>query len=466
MAQNCANFCCRSGGSNLNAGTTIGANTEEPTTAAHTYSGGSWSGPTFTVASGNPLADGVQVDQWAALNDGGAAAVYLSRVTGVTSTTITLSSTWDAPSTIPVAGTYELRIGGAWQGPNGSDTFPFSIWDRQIIGSGDGDTQVAVVNFKNDQTYSVTATLNGITWFKGQGYTSTYGDGGKATIQGPSTGASFTLCRDVYYMVDFIFDSNGDTGTAAGVIGTYSSFYRCTFRNMVANGVWFAGSSQCVECEAYSNGNSGFYSSSNGGNFYRCIARDNGGDGIHNTNASTYAVVGCVAAGNVGSGIYYRGRCGFISQNTCYENGGDGIRIQINNPGPLALESCFVAKNAGYGIAFVGVVGGRYDGFVYWNNRYGVGSEANVAGDTYAAHKNLIQYDNAALSAGTVSMEDPANGDFRKIAEALQQTGRGGYTQEEPGQSGMVGFPDIGAGQSYIAGGGMIRSGMSGGFNG
>ena len=63
-------------------------------------------------------------------------------------------------------------------------------------------------------------------------------------------------------------------------------------------------------------------------------------------------------------------------------------------------------------------------------------------------------------------MEDPANGDFRKIAEALQQTGRGGYTQEEPGQSGMVGFPDIGAGQSYIAGGGMIRSGMSGGFNG
>jgi hypothetical protein len=64
-------FCCRSGGSNLNAGTRTGNTTVPGTAADFTYAGGSWVSGTgvFTVASGNPQSDGVAVGDFVSIYD-------------------------------------------------------------------------------------------------------------------------------------------------------------------------------------------------------------------------------------------------------------------------------------------------------------------------------------------------------------------------------------------------------------
>lgn len=64
-------FCCRSGGSNLNAGTRTGNTTVPGTSANFTYASGSWVSGTgvFTVASGNPQSDGVAVGDFVSVYD-------------------------------------------------------------------------------------------------------------------------------------------------------------------------------------------------------------------------------------------------------------------------------------------------------------------------------------------------------------------------------------------------------------
>ncbi len=465
MPDGWTNFCCRAGGSNLNAGTTDGANTEEPVSAAHTYSGGSYTSPTFTVASGDPASDGVQVGQFAALNDGGATAIYLARITAVSSTTITLSTTYDSAS-IPASGTYELRVGGAWQGPNGAETFPFGTLDNNLRKEADGSTHRPFVNLKNDQTYSITTQLN---VGNIQGYGTTYGDGEKALIQGPATGASFYLCNfGSCFALDLILDRNGDSGTTGGAFAGSAGLFRVTCRNMMGPGFYMYSYNFAVECEAYNNNTYGFWdvNSSWPNSFTRCISRGNTSYGFF--LKSTQAVVSqCVAAEN-NYGFYVNSKVCFLSGCTAYNNVNDGFRFAGGSSNaPALFESNFSAANGGYGLFIGTLYGGRNDVNILMNNRYGVGAEANTLGDEggFIGH-NVIKYDNATpLPSGTVGMNDPANGDFRIVAESLQQAGRGGYTQEEPGQSGMVGFPDIGAGQSYIAGGGLIKTGFNGGFN-
>jgi len=83
-------YCDASAGSNLNGGSPIGS------PYPLTYTNGNWNSGTgvFTVASGNPSTDGVQAGDFAAVYLDGASAPtgYVGRVTGVTSTTITVST--------------------------------------------------------------------------------------------------------------------------------------------------------------------------------------------------------------------------------------------------------------------------------------------------------------------------------------------------------------------------------------
>ena len=55
MANGITEFCCRSGGSNLNAGTLLGDSTEPGTSPSFIYESGNWDSSTgeFIVASGN-----------------------------------------------------------------------------------------------------------------------------------------------------------------------------------------------------------------------------------------------------------------------------------------------------------------------------------------------------------------------------------------------------------------------------
>src|SRR5688572_29857358 len=75
-------------GSNLNSGSTAGAS------ADHTYASGNWVQGTgvFTVASGNPVSDGVAVGDIASVYaDGATTSDYIGRVSARDATTITVN---------------------------------------------------------------------------------------------------------------------------------------------------------------------------------------------------------------------------------------------------------------------------------------------------------------------------------------------------------------------------------------
>jgi hypothetical protein len=182
-------FYCQSGGSNLNAGSTTS------NTAAYTSTNGNWSTVTriFTPTDGSTPASTIAVGDWVSIyNDGSAATAFIAQVTAVAAGVngaITVSATSRAgsqPSTSATART--LKAGGAWKGPNAADGVPFNIGGLGNNVDGTSGNQVRV-NMKNSSSYAMTASIN---WQAGaacvvQGYTTSPGDGGKATVDGGVT---------------------------------------------------------------------------------------------------------------------------------------------------------------------------------------------------------------------------------------------------------------------------------------
>src|SRR3990167_1101940 len=220
-------FCCRSGGSNLNGGA-LASGAEPSTTAVYTCINSNWDGTSiFTPTDGSTPASSVTVGDFASVYlDAAAVAVYVSRVTVVAAGVngaITLSTTAKS-GTAPTVGATgrSIKVGGAWKGPNAAEGFPFNFINEACTNSSDNPVRV---NFKNDASYSITAamthTLIGPTFF--QGYTSAFGDLGKATIDGGTSGASYVLLTFSgngtarCYGLDLIFQNNGATGSANGV---------------------------------------------------------------------------------------------------------------------------------------------------------------------------------------------------------------------------------------------------------
>jgi len=113
-----ADFYMRDTGSNLNSGSTTS------TTATHTYASGNLTAPppptplTFTVASGDPVADGVDIGDWASVYpDGNTVTPFIGKVIARTRTTISIDQTNDKFGSPPTGGTGNrtLKIGGAWE---------------------------------------------------------------------------------------------------------------------------------------------------------------------------------------------------------------------------------------------------------------------------------------------------------------------------------------------------------------
>ena len=212
-------FYCQTTGSNLNAG----SGTSDA--AAFTYASGNWVAGTgvFTVASGDPLSDGVAVNDYASVYaDGATVTGFVGKITARTTTTITVSLTIKS-GTAPTdgTGTRTLKVGGAWKGPNGAEAFPFGFVAGNSMAGTTG--QVTRVNLKSGTAYSVTAgmvhtALNGPTVF--QGYTTTPGDLGKATIDGGTSGASYSIVSgtsNFIKLADLIFQNNGASGSTVGI---------------------------------------------------------------------------------------------------------------------------------------------------------------------------------------------------------------------------------------------------------
>ncbi len=454
-------FCCRSGGSNLNAGTRTGNSTVPGTSASFTYASGSWVSSTgvFTVASGNPSTDGVAVGDFASVYaDGASVTTLVGRVTAVSSTTITVSTTAKSGSTTDGTGNRTLKIGGAWAGPSGSVAFPFNfITNAAVTSAGDFPR----VNFMVG-TYSPTAAIThanaGIQF---QGFTSAYGDGGRATIDGGTSGATYTLLTvsgsDCTF-VDLLMCNNGATGSGTSILqvtGSRGWVRRCVFKNSRGSGLYLQASDCAVdESESFSNLQYGFISN-NSCNYDRCIAHDNTSDGFYNIGSnSMQSYMHCIADTNGGHGFSTAGVAQMYHGCDAYNNTSSGFNIggTSTRTWTASIENCNAVKNGAYGIAQPANRRG-----VITNCGFGSGSQANTSGAIQSGY--MEESGNITYASGVTPWVDPANGDFRITLAAAKGAGRGTFTQTASGYSGTVAYPDIGAAQHADApagGGGRI----------
>jgi hypothetical protein len=426
----------------------------------------------FTVASGDPAADGVAVGDFASVYaDGSMTTGFVGRVTARTTTTITVSLSV-VMGTPPSTGTGDrtLKIGGAWQGPTGATSWPIGT---TIAGLTNVAGNPPRVNLKNDATYSISTGLtiatNGRRRY--QGYTTSYGDGGRATIDGSTNAIVLVAISAVFVQfMDFILSNNGTSGTNAGLSISAS---RVLVQNVVAHDIRGSGltttsDTAFIECEAYAcNGSNssalGGIVGAMTGTAIRCISHDNSG-GNGNGFVNLGVMNGCIGESNAGAGVLVSAG-GNTLKNACdfYNNSGSGINISNSGAG-LQIISCNFVKNGAYGIA---VASGGVQ-LVTTNCGFGAGTQANTSGNIQSQATSLeSESGNVNYASDVTPWVDPANGDFRINLAAAKGAGRGTFTQTASSYAGTVGYPDIGAAQHQDSGGGggiPIARGMHGGM--
>jgi len=472
-------FCCRSGGSNLNAGTRTGNSTVPGTAADLTYASGSWVAATgvFTVASGDPVADGVAVGDFASVYiDGATTTGFVGRVTARTTTIITDSLTAKF-GTAPTDGalTRHLKIGGAWQGPNGTDHFPFntSIWG--CVNSSSDPTRINV----QSGTYSITSamTQNGA-YGMYMGFASSYGDGGaRPVIDGGTSGAAYVLWLingTGNHIENIEFANNGATGNASLV--TIASFIiahacGCVFRNSRGAGLscGTGGSIIVDECESYlcnaSNTASGAGIVTGDAKVINTISHDNAGSnssGFYITSNAT--VINCVADTNGAHGFNVAANTiGLVITNCdAYNNAGSGIVLSVTgNRSYIRIRNTNLVSNIAWGLLATLAAGQSQSFRLMISN---MGYHNNTSG-TKLIGAGWLLTDAGEVSLGAVPYNAPTTGDFRINLAAAKGAGRGSFTQTQSGYTGSTGYPDIGAVQAVESGGGiLIARGMHGGM--
>lgn len=439
----------------------LNSNAEPATTPVYSFTNGGWATGTpnvYTPTSGNPSLT-VTVGDWAnVFIDGATTPVYIGRVTAVSATTISISATVKVGTAPTTAGTgISINVGGAWAGPSGAVKFPFTFIAGTVTNAA-GD--VARVNFKNDQTYSITAQILHSTTGPNvyQGYTTTFGDLGKATIDGGTSGASYFLLSfngsaGMQFIADFIFQNNGATGSANGLegVGTETgAAWRVVVKNV--RGAGFNNATTLHECEAYGCNQSNSvglaaYVMIARGVVYRCIAHDNSGSnsvGFLVGNQPT-RFIKCIADTNGSHGFSSASGTAFTMDGCeAYNNGGDGLRHATSSNCLVNIESCNFVNNAGWGI---NVSSGSLQGYLF-NNGFGDNTSGAKSGTGTLVESGAVTY-----GAGVRPWVDAPNGDFRINLASAKNAGRGVFTQTQASYTGTVGYPDIGAAQHLDSGG-------------
>jgi hypothetical protein len=452
-------FCCRSGGSNLNAGTRTGNTTVPGTSADFTYLAGTLATvanvSTFTTAGANPVADGVAVGDFISCYVSGATATgFVGVVTSRTAApnTIVFSAINNKAGTVPADGTVDLKVGGAWAGPASAVTFPFSLIQNTLTNTTGNPPRI---NFKNDLTPSMTANCTNtntgpITW---QGFTTAYGDLGRTTFSFSTNVVDGITGGSLHTFVDLIATSSAASGTNNGFTlgsgATRGFAKRCSASGWRNAGFLSgsAGSCKAIECEAY--GNNTANSLSRGGfvnvDVKRCIASGNTGSNSLGFYQALNAV-GCIAVSNGSHGFHTAGAGQHTwHQNDAYANGGDGFNINAA-AAAMDVENCNSIDNTGWGIR---VVAGSIVHLA--NNRFGAAGMANGSGNVSVLAASAVEEINSDSYANDVTpWTDPANGDFRINLAAAKNVGRGVFTQTQSGKAGTVSYPDIGAAQATV----------------
>lgn len=419
-------------------------------------------GAIFANASLNP--SGFSVGDWAAVYTNTATvAAYVSKISATNATTITLT-TANAAGTDPVndtAGFTWIVVGGAWAGPNTNQnpsvTFPLGFMANTATNAYGAEPRV---NFKVG-TYSftnaVTLANNGPVRY--QGFTTTAGDGGKATFTGTGYTASYsftliTVTGNDNDFEDLIFDGNGNTGSPS--LFSISSATRthlrgCVFRNSRNRGLDVQGTyTDVVECIATSNnvGNatsSGMGNTATGTTFKRCISRGNlnaSGAGFRTSEVTT--LIDCIADFNAAEGFIMTLAGGGNKFQGCnaYKNAGAGLSLNGTGVALLSVENCNFVQNGGAGITN----GSALRHGIVANCGFGSGTATNAAGNILNLG-GAVETGTIVYAANATPWTSPDSGNYIPTT-AAKAMGRGYFTQTEYSPNTTISYPDIGAVQA------------------
>lgn len=451
-AQTYTEFYCQTTANNLNAGST----TDD--SANSSYAGGTWVAATgvFTAVSGNPTTDtGVTNGAWASVytTAGATVATCVGRITNTSATTITLDlATISGAASNPSAsgGATTCKVGGAWKGPNSTVGHPFGFIATNSVSSAN---QFPRVNFKSGVTYSVTAamahSLNGPTIF--QGYTTTPGDMGKATIDGGTSGASYILLAlsgASVVLADMILDHNGATG-GANLLNVNTSPRALVLRCVLADGrgAINLGSQTMISCEVYgNNGNAaaiGAVSIGAGGTMLNCYVHDNTSaktSGAQTSGSGWTVFANCIFANNATNGIFAVSSV-IVLNCDFYSNPGSGIEITLATPLQAYIQNCNFLKN-GFGVsnsapARIGAI---------YNCGFGAGSMANSANEVNMGA--MIDSGGFSYASGVTPWVNPDTGNYSITLRSAKSAGLSKFVETFSNFGGTVGYPDVGAAQS------------------
>jgi hypothetical protein len=349
-------------------------------------------------------------------------------------------------------------------------SFPFTLggtWNLAMDSSGD---QVRI-NFKNDGTYVISSLISpsqaSITY---QGYSSTPGDGGKATIDGTTTGIGLINDTGSFTSwIDFIFANSATINNTNNfsLSGNGQRAIRVVSHGARGSGIVISAGtgSTLIECEVYAcnkagNANRGGIDVFGGGfaTLVRCMSHDNtgaNGNGFTTViNSNNFS--NCVAYNNGNAGFLHAsnavgGLQGFYNCDA-YNNTGDGINITADTVASLFwIQNCNFIKNGGKGINNTASTSQFTQGFVY-NCGYGTGTQANVGGD--ATLGAFVETGKVSYASGVTPYSAPTTGNFSITLAAAKNAGRGVFTETDGTNSGTVGYPDIGSAQHLDSGGG------------
>lgn len=465
-------FYCQSGGSNLNAGSDTG------NSAKYTATNGNWSTVTnqYIPTDGSiPLSSFVVGDFASVYIDGASILVYIARVTAIApgaNGAITLSTTSIA-GTAPVtsATTRTIKVGGAWKGPNGAIGFPITFASGTSLQNATNlnGNQVRV-NMKNDVTYSITAgiTASG-TEVVFQGYTSTVGDGGRATLDAGTTNATILSLTTGNKIIDLIVANNATGTSIHGIaMATGTSALRCVVHDVRGDGI-NSGGTNCliVECEVYNFNKSntvnlaGLNLTTGGGQAIRNYIHDGTAgtncNGIRTTPGTgsnficNNIVDSCLGAAVSIAGLNPNSTIDILISGNDFYNNGYGIKVEeVNANYYLHIENNNFIKNTSYafegGASFTKLYG------VMFNNGYGTGTQSNGSSGDYNRTGNIIRdTDNQSkisYPSGQTPYNSPTTGDFSIVLAQAIGVGRGTFTETDGTNTGTVGYPDPGAAQS------------------
>ena len=147
-------FYCQTTGSNLNAGSSTAD------AALFTFTNGNWDATTgIFIAIGADLS-AITVGMFASVYiDGASVGVFVGVITEVDDAldtiTVSLSAKSGTAPTTSATGR-SIKVGGAWKGPNAAEAFPFNFVQNTLT---DSSSNPLRVNFKNGDTYSITAAI-------------------------------------------------------------------------------------------------------------------------------------------------------------------------------------------------------------------------------------------------------------------------------------------------------------------